>query len=825
MLRDMNLLPVYDSAEHDLVQDLIVPLLEQSDTYLRGVGFFTSGWLRIAAKGLVSLAERGGHAQYVVSPILEKEDWDALQQGEAAKEDDVIRRVLERRTDELASALENDTRNALAWLVADGVLEFRFAVPRSRTAVGDYHDKVGVFLDQRNDIVAIHGSFNDTVGGTLNGEAFSVFRSWDAGQLPFAQRHRDRLTKLWQEGNAQFRIRSIPDAVSERFIRLRTSAERPYRLPSTLARNTADGPHCPVPLRDFQSEAVRKWLENKCRGILEMATGTGKTVTALAAASERYSTLGRLALIVSVPYLHLLEQWARNCRQAGFLPILCSGEHRNWHIEAKSQASDFRLRTLTHMCLIAVHNTAATPLFAEVAGRIPPETLMLISDEAHALGAQKLQSALLPCANMRLGLTATPHRWYDEMGTEVLMQYFSGVAYEYPLERAIGRYLVPYEYHPIPVHLTEDEETEFRQLSDKIAALLGAAQTDPDIKETVELLLIKRARVMAGAREKLAANPVLTGRVNSTFMIGIMSSFAEFEREMIRDRIHDARVALRSQGRRIAGKVPFGYEADARTKQLLPDPDEAPQVRAMFAMAAAGKKPTEIAEHARAQGWRTKCYRSRGSVLPQGGGMWTPRQVLSLLSNPIYLGKLPDGQHDGIHTPLVDQETFEKARAQVESRRSHSAPRTTGRPKWPLQGILICGSCQRPMSTHMRRKGPIIYRHHRCRSHAGGQPPCPGVIAPAYELERYADGVIGRIDQERNGKAEASPDEQHALEAFAAVWGMSDEAVRRRLMAKVLQRVEWDPQASTVQVELNLAGVKAMVSPAHSERVVSGTQR
>ena len=506
MLTDIDLLPVYDSSEHNLVRDLIVPLLEHSVTYMRGVGFFTSGWLRVAAQGLVSLAERGGHATYVVSPILDQEDWEALQRGEKAKEDDLLMRSLKRNIEELAVSLERDTRDALAWLVADGLLAFRLAVPRASGAAGDYHDKVGVFMDQRGDAVAIHGSFNDTLGGTLNGEAFSVFRSWDEGQRPFVEKHRERLSKLWKEGNAQFTTYSIPEAARERFVRLRGSRERPYRLPSAgLGHGQTRVPMCPFQLRDFQADAVRKWVENGCRGILEMATGTGKTITALAAASERYSFLGRLVLIVSVPYLHLVQQWASVCRQFGFLPVLCSGEHRNWHIEAKSVVTDFRLQLLSHVCLLVVHNTSATPLFLEVAGGAPSDFCMFVADEAHALGAPAFQTGLLPGAGMRMGLTATPHRWYDEEGTAVLMRYFSGVAFEYPLEEAIGKHLVPYEYHPISVTLTEEEEAEYRQITDKVASLQGWTQADPQIEETIELLLIKRARLMAGAAGKLAA--------------------------------------------------------------------------------------------------------------------------------------------------------------------------------------------------------------------------------------------------------------------------------------------------------------------------------
>ena len=68
MLKSLNLLPVYDSSEYNLVRDLQVPLLQQSNDYLRGVGFFASGWLRIASRGLVDFVQRGGKARIVISP-------------------------------------------------------------------------------------------------------------------------------------------------------------------------------------------------------------------------------------------------------------------------------------------------------------------------------------------------------------------------------------------------------------------------------------------------------------------------------------------------------------------------------------------------------------------------------------------------------------------------------------------------------------------------------------------------------------------------------------------------------------------------------------
>jgi DNA invertase Pin-like site-specific DNA recombinase len=94
-------------------------------------------------------------------------------------------------------------------------------------------------------------------------------------------------------------------------------------------------------------------------------------------------------------------------------------------------------------------------------------------------------------------------------------------------------------------------------------------------------------------------------------MLNILASFAEFEGEMIAARIAESRDRLKARGRRIAGAVPFGYEADPRTKQFFPNPSEAAVVKWMFDQAAAAKTPAGIADAANANGWRTKEHAAR----------------------------------------------------------------------------------------------------------------------------------------------------------------------------------------------------------------------
>ncbi len=507
MLRSLSLLPVYDSSTYDLTRDLLVPLLHMSKEYVRGVGFFSSGWLRVASEGVSDFVRHGGTARIVLSPVLESGDLEALKLGSEARQDEVLRRALERNIEELERSLEEDTLNALAWMVADGVLDFRFALPRRGFEGGNYHDKVGVFTDEAGDMVAFHGSFNDSIQGTLNGEAFSVFKSWELGQRPYVDAHYRRLTSLWHGNNPQFNTHAIPEAVRDQLIRLRSRSARPYSLPeASLTRvvYSRDTPGRAVELRGYQEAALQAWLASNCQGLLEMATGVGKTYTALAAAVDRYQALGKLAVIIAVPYLHLLDQWQKDCVQFGFRPNHCSSAHGNWQLNVVSKVQDFSVGGVSALCLLVVHQTAASERFARTIKGLNPEYTMLIGDEVHSLGSHQLRNAMTPRARMRLGLSATPRRWLDPEGSQAITSYFGDICFEFPLGKAVEQgYLAPYEYLPVLASLGPDEMEDYASLSTRIGVLIGDGARLTDENEDLKRLLLKRARIVAGARAKI----------------------------------------------------------------------------------------------------------------------------------------------------------------------------------------------------------------------------------------------------------------------------------------------------------------------------------
>ena len=257
--------------------------------------------------------------------------------------------------------------------------------------------------------------------------------------------------------------------------------------------------------------------------------------------------------------------------------------------------------------------------------------------------------------------------------------------------------------------------------------------------------------------------PELGDSAQDNFMLNIMASFAEFEREMISARIADSRARLKARRLRFAGGVPFGYDADDRTKQFIPNEAEAAIVRWMFAEAAAGKKPSEIAVEANRRGYRTKA---------PGGGTWSTRQVLSTLRNAVHIGMLKDGRNTrlGTHPAIIRDELFNAVGKKLEERRTRKVARYG--PVWPLKGRLECGTCGRLLSPHSSRRGNKVYRYYRCRATAGGRVPCGYQVSAGHIETAVADHL------------------PH---------GSRDDLIRRQV-GELVEHVVCDPETRRIQI-------------------------
>ncbi len=513
-LRQLRFTTVMNTSEHDLVNSFFVPALENAVTYNRGVGFFSAGWLRIAAAGMAALARNSGHARWVTSPILSEQDWEALTIGEAARCDEVLRKAILINVGQLECELQEKTLSALAWLVADGILTFKLALPRNKLDRGDFHDKFGIFTDAEGNQVSFNGSYNDSVQGTRNYESIKVFCSWDPALAPLVQADVERFECLWHNQDVNVQVFDLSTAARERIVRLRTQ-ERPYRepdwenlrrlkeaqFPYRLATISARPTMSPdIALRDYQEQAIAAWLAHG-HGFLEMATGTGKTITALAASVRLFDQQKRLAVVIAVPYQHLVDQWAVEAQAFGYHPLLAYQSKSRWIDKLNQQIIEFNGGHREVISVIVTHTTFITDEFQSSLARLTGP-MLLIADEAHHLGAERGRQSYPEHVAFRLALSATPDRWFDDEGTALLRAYFGETVFALPLEAAIGLSLTEYYYYPHLVALTDEEMQAYQELSLKIARL--TSRKDQDSQEILKRLLIKRADLLNQAKNKLA---------------------------------------------------------------------------------------------------------------------------------------------------------------------------------------------------------------------------------------------------------------------------------------------------------------------------------
>lgn len=258
-------------------------------------------------------------------------------------------------------------------------------------------------------------------------------------------------------------------------------------------------------LRSYQEQAVANWFANQGRGTLKMATGSGKTITSLAIATQLYRKIGLQALIVLCPYRHLVSQWARETAKFGLRAILAFESTASWQHQLSTQLYNLRRGNQSFLTVITTNASFIRNEFQSLLRYFPEKTL-IVGDEAHHLGAPKLEAALPRNIGLRLALSATPERHFDDAGTQTLFDYFGKVLQpELTLGDAIRQgALARYTYHPIFIELTESETLAYAKLSRRIGWEL---QEDDDWEnnETLTVLLTKRARLVGAAANKLTA--------------------------------------------------------------------------------------------------------------------------------------------------------------------------------------------------------------------------------------------------------------------------------------------------------------------------------
>ena len=512
---------IYILPKEPVLDDVLIPALKNSLSLDMMFGYFSSGSFSEIAPGLATFLKNSeGILQMVICPVLTEADYQviSLNQNDLAN---ISQRIL---IDDIPNEdqIAKHTLECLAWLIFQKRLIIKIALMKDE---GRFHSKCWLFGDKDN-FAALHGSSNATTSGlTKNREQLTLSRDWTGGED--ATSNIDRLRRefedIWSQKDEDLHVFELSDAVKknilmkfkldampneETYISLQKEILESLYDPSNQEQFTNElkiPDHLIYETGEFkhQGDAVSAWEKQNRRGILEMATGSGKTITSMICATKLQDELEEgLLVVVSAPYKPLIAQWCEEISDFGVQAVNLTLLDKLGRKREINQAKRRLTKGISRVeILVTSIVTLCTEEFIDSISTIKLKKLFF-ADECHNLGSESFVLSPPEIFDFRLGLSATPIRQYDEEGTDKLFSYFGEPCFSYTLDEAIGNCLTEYYYHAHIIELTNYEMEEWRELTEKIKAL-SFRQNDKEKNPAYENLLRKRRVILETAEGKI----------------------------------------------------------------------------------------------------------------------------------------------------------------------------------------------------------------------------------------------------------------------------------------------------------------------------------
>ena len=482
--------PIYFLPNDPFSEEVLVPTFRISEKVDCMMGFFSSEALSTLSPGLAAFINSSKFSfRLIISPFLRPEDREAIESGIRTPEE-IAKEFIEPLiiTDD---QLQQHTLKCLSYLIRAGRIEMKIAIMKRAL----FHPKVWIF-ENGGDMIAAHGSSNITLKGIKhNFEQITISKSWmDSTQGYIIEKFRNKFDRLWDDEEDGCYVMSIPQAVRDKILRSYPSEHPPteseyFSLYRRAMEKISDNSHVKEIQKEWtkfsfnipqwikyesgpfehQGKAVDAWCSSDCRGVLEMATGSGKTITAMICANKAYQENKPLLIVVAAPYIPLINQWCGEISQFNVKTTnLTEAGNATERLKTINQIKR-RLRTgISDVeAIVVTHNTLCSEDFFNAISSFDCPRL-LIGDEAHNLGRPNFIDNPPEYYELRLGLSATPVRQYDEEGTDAIFDFFGPVVYQFTLKEAIGKCLVEYDYHIHPCHLSNTEMGLWYDLTEKI---------------------------------------------------------------------------------------------------------------------------------------------------------------------------------------------------------------------------------------------------------------------------------------------------------------------------------------------------------------------
>tara|TARA_R110000782_G_scaffold110863_2_gene200447 strand:- start:33448 stop:35652 length:2205 start_codon:yes stop_codon:yes gene_type:complete len=510
--------------------------LANSNEFSLLLGYFSSSAINLLSVGFATFISKGGKMKMVINHLLSAKDKEAISRVEDNPNEirifdltDIVSlgRVLD----------EYDTHffECLAYLISEKRIEIKVIKPKNGKGIAHY--KSGVFSDGQ-DAVGYQASCNFTYYGlSENIEQLEAFLSWENGRSNKLIRRQLKLIDDYftekDEDVEYISVSEIEVVLKDRFgkkdinellvkeeqlLKKKQSLFSNPKLKKTIAklfeeleviRRTPRFPYPEGP-RPYQIEAYENWVKNDYKGMFAMATGTGKTITSLNCLLNEYKKTGIYRAIITVPTTALVEQWKKECGKFNFKNVITVSSKENWNSNLAFFNTASKLIDTSYI-VIVTYASLPRPKFQSYFTQLPKDTI-LIADETHNLGSQGLLR-LLPNIHLekRIGLSATPHRKFDEAGNQAIEEFFNDsppYIVSYSMEEALKiGWLCNYTYYPHIVKLTDQEMEKYKELSLQLLRMglfdkeTGNFRSTPEIEKK----LLERKRIIHKAANKLVA--------------------------------------------------------------------------------------------------------------------------------------------------------------------------------------------------------------------------------------------------------------------------------------------------------------------------------
>lgn len=526
----------YELPKDDIVNELIIPAMRVSKEVLIKSAYFSNQGLAQLAPGLSEIIQNNDSTLKLlisIKGISDKETLSTIQNSA-----DITQERIEELFKGLLTACEEDrlhihAKDCLTYLLATEKAELRLVGMVNDNAI--WHKKAYIFKDIENHLT-ITGSANCTqFGFTANGEELV------AELNPIEHWHEDKFFITWN-GNHDYcktfkpspvlleELKSIAPELPPQSIEIdhliKSRILESAKIGTTSNLNEDQNDHIAERLKvpdhlnvdegkyKHQGQALKKLEENGFNGLLSIATGGGKTKTSLVAATRIQNSHKsyNLAILIIVPTSTLVDMWSKDVEEfkctAVKLSNMGSTKKRNQflHETALILNNDDNQKTTVMVCTRALFSKE--PSISEFFSSLKTNKTktLLIGDEAHGLGSAGFIKANPEFFNYKIGLSATPHRAFDEEGSDFLDKFFGGEVFNFEIKDAIeAGCLTPYKYYFHLCQQSEDEFNEFVEIQDAIKKLLSIRSDDnPDVEESLKSLFFKRVSLITQTESKIA---------------------------------------------------------------------------------------------------------------------------------------------------------------------------------------------------------------------------------------------------------------------------------------------------------------------------------